>query len=227
MKMIYAIETTSRCNNACPYCPHTKFVRGKRDQDMDDATWKRCLYWLDKLGQKTVVHLMLFGEPLLDAKLFDRLKDLKEMGIPTSLSTNGRLFTSEVAHKLKEAGVENLSISPHTPDAEAIIGDIIHESTFKVEPFYSKKYPAKIYVSNGFINAPHNWAGQVNRPPAKYFYDCHFVHEEKCCILADGRITACCIDAAGVTTMGNVFETDLISLEPQKFPLCDECHHLC
>jgi hypothetical protein len=227
MKEIYNVEISSICQNKCDYCPHKELVRGKREQNMGYKVWRQCLYWLERFHQDTVC-LNGFGEPLVHPRLIEWVKELNEIGISPYFSTNGILFTPEIAHELK-GRVDYISISPHEEKAIGVINDIITNASILPKrgfPFvYGDKYPVPISVSDGFRRMPHTWAGQngdlVN---PNFGWPCEFIPQEKCTILSDGTVVACCIDAGGVSAMGNIMDINLETLKSNRFSLCEKCH---
>ena len=89
----YIVETTAKCNLYCPMCPRETHKQPK--EDMTDEIFAR----LVEESGRTAEHMMLIGlgEPLLDAKIFDRIAYCDKHNISTLLSTNGTLLDEELA----------------------------------------------------------------------------------------------------------------------------------
>lgn len=228
MNSIYNVEITSKCQNSCEYCPHKELVRGKRDQHMGYKVWRKCIYWLERLNQETVC-LNGFGEPLLHPSLFEFIRELNEIGISPYFSTNGELFTEEIAKRLGEIGVDYISISPHSKRVNETIDDIIKSAQVSpgLSPYYlfSDKYPIPISISDGFRRLPHTWAGQTGEIlNPRFGWPCEFIPGEKCTILSDGTVAQCCIDAEPSISLGNIMDVNLETLKSKKMPMCDKCH---
>ena len=228
MRSVYNIEITSICQNSCGYCPHKDLVRGKRERHMHLEVWNMCLHWLKRFNQDTVC-LNGFGEPLLHPHLMEWIKDLNEIGISPYFSTNGELFTPEIAKQLGELGINYISISPHSEKSRVLVDDIIRSAQVlpSVEfPFvFGKKYPIPISISDGFRRLPHTWAGQTGEPINPHWgWACEFIPEEKCTILSDGTVATCCIDAEPSVSLGNIMDVNLETLKSKKMALCDKCH---
>lgn len=108
----FTIETCNNCNAHCIMCP-----KGQKGTDslqvMDDEVFERIV---DNLvpyaGWIEMVCLNSDGEPLLDRKLPDRIKSLKDIGIKhVNISTNGQLLTEEKIYKLLESGLDDIRVS--------------------------------------------------------------------------------------------------------------------
>ncbi len=84
----YIVETTAKCNLYCPMCPRETHKQPK--EDMPDEVFSR----LVEGAGRSAEHMMLIGlgEPLLDAKIFDRIVSCETHGISSLISTNGVLL---------------------------------------------------------------------------------------------------------------------------------------
>lgn len=111
-KVIY-IETTNLCNAKCIMCPHEKITR--QPAYMSNDTFEKTVGDIEELGlEGAQIFLHKEGEPLMDSKLMDRLAivsskfaDKNEVGI----STNGMLFTHEIADRFIESGANLIFFS--------------------------------------------------------------------------------------------------------------------
>jgi hypothetical protein len=68
------IETTSRCNARCVFCPHSKM--GRKNRVMPDELFEKIICDLEKLPRGFLLSPFKVGEPFLDPKFFDRLDEL-------------------------------------------------------------------------------------------------------------------------------------------------------
>lgn len=86
---VMLLETTNRCNLACPMCPRTHIKQWNRDMP-DDVLWPT----LDAFAAGGGDHVLLYGlgEPLLDERLPAILERCRQLGLGTVLSTNGILL---------------------------------------------------------------------------------------------------------------------------------------
>jgi len=103
------IETTNACNSKCIICPHKTMNR--KIVTMEDDLFKKIINECAKHKCKSV-HLHNFGEPLLDKKIFRRIKYAKEIGLPrVKIFSNGSLLTKEFAEGLVVSGLDEIKIS--------------------------------------------------------------------------------------------------------------------
>ena len=94
-----SIETHSRCNRKCPFCP---VGSGRRDVlgagiSMDDRLFDKIVAELDELGYDQNISPFLINEPLIDHKIIPRIKKLRA-ACPRAniyISTNGDALTKK------------------------------------------------------------------------------------------------------------------------------------
>jgi MoaA/NifB/PqqE/SkfB family radical SAM enzyme len=117
---------TTRCNSRCSTCT----IWSDPGYRTAEATFQQrlsLLYQLKRMGVKSID--FTGGEPLLSHRLPELMRRAHEMGIFTSLTTNGTLY-KKYAHQLVGA-VSALSFSLDGPTAE------IHESIRRIKCFKS------------------------------------------------------------------------------------------
>ena len=107
-----AIETVRACNADCIMCPSStmKRERGIMTTEMHQTILKKISDWGAPIS--IISHAGL-GEPLLDTKLEDRIKNEKKF-FPNAqivVYTNGSLLSSERSFSLIESGVDVVSVS--------------------------------------------------------------------------------------------------------------------
>ncbi len=103
----YIVETTAKCNLYCPMCPRATHPQPK--EDMAEEVFER----LVSEAGRTAEHMMLIGlgEPLLDARIYDRIELCARHGISTLLSTNAVLLDERAGERLLETPLEQLTLS--------------------------------------------------------------------------------------------------------------------
>jgi len=113
---LVAWETTRRCNLSCLHCR-----AGAQDQDypgeLTTTQGEAFLRDLTSLGKPVVI--MTGGEPLLRADIFHLAQYGDNLGLRMVMAVNGTLLTPEIAQKLKDCGIQRLSISLDGPDAKS------------------------------------------------------------------------------------------------------------
>lgn len=122
------IQTQSRCNADCVFCPYVESWHAQHPGRMSDALFERILEHLEPFevgirAGEVVPYLM--QEPLLDVKLFDRIRLVQERfpGTSIGLSTNGIPLTDRAIDGLLDvlAGTpHHIEISHHGVDADTL-----------------------------------------------------------------------------------------------------------
>src|SRR4030042_209624 len=105
---LLAWEVTRRCNLACLHC-RAAAGSGPYPDELTTAEGKKLLDDLASLGQ--VVVILTGGEPLLRDDIFDLAASGTARGHRMVMAVNGTLLTPAMAARLKDAGIQRLSIS--------------------------------------------------------------------------------------------------------------------
>lgn len=210
---IHQIEVTTQCNLACIYCPHKEMQRPKVHMSMD--TFKRAIEWVrfyEKVGdnQKELA-LTGIGEALLHPEFEAMLRYARTFydGF-IHFSTNGILFTDEVAALCRELGI-GAYVSMHRPE-KGIPAKLIAE-----------EYGILVGTNHAFVDSSIDWAGTVDWHVSAPKTPCRYQADGWGVVLVDGAITTCCMDSEGVNRIGHVRgKINGPKMEPK--PLCDSCH---
>lgn len=107
----FEIETVNACNARCPMCTIDDWDR--RDGLMSDELFARITEEIgEHAGEVKRVHLYRDGEPLLDKKLPQRVKMMKEAGVKeVGISTNCALLDKAKTHALIQSGLDSIILS--------------------------------------------------------------------------------------------------------------------
>jgi radical SAM protein with 4Fe4S-binding SPASM domain len=113
------IENTNHCNAACVMCPRDTHTRDKGIMDFD--LYSRLMKEISlHNGEVKRVHMHNFGEPLLDKRIFDRVKMAKESGVEcVYFVTNASLLNKGNSKSLINSGLDELKISFYGVDKES------------------------------------------------------------------------------------------------------------
>ncbi|MCB9487499.1 MAG: SPASM domain-containing protein [Deltaproteobacteria bacterium] len=102
------IQTHSRCNADCVFCPYSESWHAQNPGRMSDALFEKILDDLAPFGAtindgKVCPYLM--QEPLIDPKIFERIERIYDAfpGTLVEISTNGAALTDKVIDKLLAA----------------------------------------------------------------------------------------------------------------------------
>lgn len=103
------VETSTRCNQRCQYCPVGQEL-AERTGHLDPATFRR---FTDQMGDMPLIFQMWgWGEPFLNESIYEMISYARAKGIPTVSSTNGQIFEQmEQAEKLVRSGLDMLVVS--------------------------------------------------------------------------------------------------------------------
>lgn len=115
----FQIETTRLCNARCPFCAIEKWDKSTPFMS-DDLFAKIVEEMAPHADWIRILNVQKAGEPLLDKKIYQRIRMLKEIGIRcVNMSTNASALTEENARKLLEAGLDELMMSIDSVERES------------------------------------------------------------------------------------------------------------
>lgn len=124
-----SIETTVNCNAKCIMCYHgTKDLSGIMDMNLFNKIIDECVEnEIDGVG------LSIYGEPLMDPLLFQRIEYLRKYDMKYSFFTNGSLLTEKKARQLFElGGLKKINFSVSGYDRETYEKVMVHLNREKV-----------------------------------------------------------------------------------------------
>lgn len=112
------LETFNLCNGSCIFCPYTR-VHSEEKILLED---KYVISLIDEAAKINVERFSLFNnnEPLLDERIYDFIAYARAK-IPnarTTLSSNGKIISTEKMSKAIKSGIDNFYISIPTLDEE-------------------------------------------------------------------------------------------------------------
>jgi len=113
---LLAWETTRRCNLNCRHC-RAAAEAGPYPGELTTDEGIKLLNDVASLGQ--VVFILTGGEPLLREDIFALAAHGHRVGHRMVMAVNGTLVTPEIARRLKEVGIQRVSISLDGATAES------------------------------------------------------------------------------------------------------------
>lgn len=106
---------TYRCNLRCKMCGVCEREMGAEGYpELSTEEWKTVLRSAAKL--KTMIASITGGEPLLRPDVYELVRFARDHGMAAHLCSNGLLMSSENVRRLRESGVNTVSISIESPD---------------------------------------------------------------------------------------------------------------
>lgn len=224
-----SVETTTKCNRACGYCPHsdrelrqakcgTSSLGGGRD--MDIMSFMSILHQLSELDFRGKVALQGYGEPLLDKDLANKVKTVRGY-LPDayiSINSNGdalkTLSIEELRTRLMElfnAGLDHIYITEHSVNS--------HERAAMKEKIRVLKASApelgkKVSYWTG-LSKLRNRGGAVPAKNFRGYQEKGFVSgadDRDFCrtvvntmdFAVDGSVSVCCDDYTGSSVVGKI-----------------------
>lgn len=219
IKSLHQIEVSSNCNLRCVYC--TSPTLGRAKMNMDRATFERALDWVRyfvREGTQGELNLAGIGESQLNP-LFNEFVALAREALGWNrrliFTTNGILTTPEFIAATKPHGLK-VFVSLHRPEKAKAAIDLLYDAGMLLG------------VSTDPATGAIDWAGQVDwkMPKDNLGQPCDWSHQGWAMVLADGRISSCCLDSDGSGVIGTVNDHPG-SVVGKPYRLCKTCHFDC
>jgi molybdenum cofactor biosynthesis enzyme MoaA len=237
---LVSIETTSRCNATCPFCPYN--VRARDKTNMDQTLFEKIIEDCTEFPLEAI-EPFLNGEPFVDPKIMDRLELIRSRLPDTKLRvySNGYALTPKRVDELCNLGIDHLYISLNTLDPEkykAIMGFKLERTLENVKYLTDsarrRKVARKITLRmtrmddttlaeqdafkgfcdeqqvRCFIVGLFNYKGDVNSSLPVPKYACE--HITRLDIMSSGKVTLCCMDQEGEYQLGDVRHASVLQV---------------
>ena len=219
LRSVHQVEVTSFCNLRCSYCPSPKLEqhRGQAKQHMTLDTLDQALEWVrifSRAGTQGELSLTGIGETLLHPEWRELVRMAREAlpGGFLNFSTNGLLLDDDACRFLAEQGCM-VFISLHRPE----------KAGRAVE--HAKRHGILANVNASAAISSFDWGGLVDWHVSAPASPCEWLRQGWCNVLVDGRVTRCCLDAAGVGVFATL-DDDPSTLSTSPFSMCGPCHQV-
>ena len=229
---LVSVETTSRCNAECPFCPYN--VRAREKTHMDQALFEKIIDDCTEFPLPAI-EPFLNGEPFVDPKIMDRLELIRTRLPETKLRvySNGYALSPKRVDELCGLGIDHLYLSLNTLDPDkykAIMGFKLERTLenvkYMTDAVRRHKVAGKITLrmtrmddttleeqaqfkkfcdAQGvrcFIVGLFNYKGDVHSSLPVPRYACE--HITRLDILSSGKVALCCMDQEGAYPLGDV-----------------------
>ncbi len=110
-----AWELTRSCNLSCSHC-RASAEMGPYPGELTREDVLRVMDEIASFSQPIII--MTGGEPLLRSDIFELSRYGTDRGLRMVMATNGTLITEEIVKKMKDSGIQRISISLDGPDAK-------------------------------------------------------------------------------------------------------------
>ncbi len=228
------METVTKCNAKCPFCPQNEIVRDPAR--MPDDMWRKIID--DTRGWGLTYRPFLTNEPFVDTRQVEIVRYIKEND-PTArveFNTNGELMTEKLARELLAAGVDimrfsvdGFSAATYEPSRVGIAYEkVLQRVTRFLDIWDEGGYRDKVFTELRMIEVPENeheiaayrayWEPRCTEVLITQMYQWPWTGQKredvvlKPCLkildemffYTDGNATICCWDVHERAVIGNV-----------------------
>lgn len=123
LRMI-AWELTRSCNLSCKHCRASSEM-GSYPGELSKEECLRIMNEISLISKPIII--LTGGEPLLRPDIFELARYGTDKGFRMVMATNGTLITEDIVKKMKQSGIQRISVSIDGPDAKT------HDSLRNVE----------------------------------------------------------------------------------------------
>lgn len=104
---LVAWELTIACNLTCIHCRASAI----KEPQQDELSTAEAKHFVDQLVEYKPIIILTGGEPLLRDDIYEIIEYATKRGLRVVLATNGTLLTHDIVRKLKNVGIQRVSIS--------------------------------------------------------------------------------------------------------------------
>lgn len=149
---LYQVETTSRCNLRCPFCPRTTDLLGSGKRDLNEVMpLERFERLLDMMPWVRSLELFHFGEPFMQRDIHRYIAACKMRGVYTVIASNLLPATYDKIDAAFDAGLDFLVMDVDSLDpvkyAMARVGGTLGKLKPIVEYILSRGRPRPYIVA--------------------------------------------------------------------------------
>lgn len=231
-KKIY-IEITNICNLKCSFCSNSD----RKTKEMTVTEFEEILKKTNNYTDYIYLHVK--GEPLIHSNLDNILSLTKKYRKKVCITTNGVFLKNKLEILKKYDNIYQINISLHSENNKNNYIEEIFETVDNLKnPYISyrfwtleegkmdintKKYLSKIKekysketIYNGIKLEDKTYLSLEDKFTWPDINNDYYNEQGICyggkshiAILSDGTVVVCCLDAEGISNLGNIFEEDL------------------
>lgn len=192
------IETSSRCNRQCYYCPVS--VDPRPDHRMEESLFLDIVDQLAEMRFKGVFSPHFYGEPLLDPRLPRLMAEVKRRlpHVLVEIYTNGDALTPRKAQELLDAGVGLFFVTMEKGMPKALA------DTRASLPWWTWRRHFLLRDFDDHVRAPYNRGGTVLFPGREARFDRCLLPAAALLVDAWGKVKLCANDYYGVEDWGDL-----------------------
>ena len=149
-------ETTAACNLVCSHCRRTDVADRVTPDELSTQEATTMIDELSAWGRTILV--FSGGEPLMRPDIFELMSYANQKGVIVALATNGTLVDQGLAKRIREAGVDRVSISfdgadEATHDAFRRLPGSFHSAMAGAQALRTEGVPLQVNVTVAKHNA--------------------------------------------------------------------------
>jgi len=205
------IETRTDCNKKCKFCP--QYTTKKKLGIISWDIFTNIIDQLTRINFSGRVALFLSNEPLLEDRLLEMIKYIKEHNpnVFVDITTNGVLLNKNIIYNLFSVGLDNIVINDYRSDRE-IFPDKISDNLLPLVEQY-RYNPKFTYNYRSTSETLSNYAGnaQQNMVNNNTLGFCNYPFR-KLTISYSGNVLLCCNDFTYKTNFGNIIEENIVNI---------------
>lgn len=219
---VVLIETRSKCNGTCTFCPASALTDERNDELMSMDIFNKIIVDLAKIDYSNRVSLFNNNEPFLDKRIYE-IVQITRKALPKAfieLKSNGTLLNAKKVIKIFEAGLDMLNINDytkdnkHTKNIENLKKELSNSRRFNINNNVSSA--KRINIELRQMSAVLGSRGGKS-PNKKKFYNPYknepcMRSTEMITINPRGNVGVCCEDYASTLIVGNVNEKSIYKI---------------
>ena len=235
------IETMTKCNSTCSFCPVNRFADTRPLARMPEELFWKIIDDLASHRFSGLLYLFNNNEPFLDKRIFDFAAYARRALPQTTISifTNGSaLDIAKVERILPSLDVLRINNYGRAPVMHPNIGRIV-EHLNAGPPEHARKVEVHYRLLTEFNSSRGGNAPNRQRFVATYRSRCAYPFYQMV-VRPDGKLSLCCNDALGQETLGDLSAQsvseawndhrrrtvqDLMLKGRDKLDLCRHCDH--
>ena len=193
------IETCSICNRNCEFCPVS--LRKRPAEFMKTELFHKIIQELKEINYQGLISLHHYGEPLLDDRLEDFIKEIRaELGNNRiEINTNGDFISTERYNSLKNAGLSLLRITQYDKTPKDNLQEFLSHSPKDVILEVKNEDTLGLYNRGGAIKLKHDFYPIACNPMI-------------IAIRSNGEVNVCCNDFFNKIQFGNINNEKIIDI---------------
>jgi len=239
---IIMIETASKCNAHCKYCPQGAGLipHSNKHEFISDKILNKALS-IAQNGKQKIIYLHHRGEPLLHPNIDSIIIKVRNAGFLACFSTNLIAGNELILENILKAGINQIEIH-YSGGLTVVSHDYLLQKIqylFKLNKsirnngcridinFALQENETEHSIMKGIEKSkyyhskikirfykPHNWTSLAyKRDLGINPFACQWYLTKSCCVLSNGDIVICCLDHFSYSNIVNVMDLDEIKMD--------------